>query len=58
MDLTVAASTIRRASSPTAFRRREHAQAWLDTSALPRTRTDEHQKLVDEWVAATGKVPD
>jgi len=25
---------------------------------LPRTRTDEHQKLVDKWIAATGKMPD
>ena len=21
-------------------------------------RTDEHQKLVDKWIAATGKMPD
>jgi len=33
-------------------------EAWIDTSALPRHRTDEHQLLVDKWIAAVGKMPD
>ncbi len=32
-------------------------EAWLDTSRLPRMRTDEHQPLVDKWVQATGAMP-
>ncbi len=31
-------------------------EAWIDTSGLPRTRTDEYQRLVDRWVKA-GAVP-
>ena len=33
-------------------------EEWLDTSRLPRKRTDEYQPLVDRWVKATGKVPE
>jgi hypothetical protein len=33
-------------------------EAWLDTSHLPRQRIDEYPKLIDKWVAATGKLPD
>lgn len=32
-------------------------EAWLDTSQLPRMRTDQHQPLVDKWIAATGSLP-
>ena len=33
-------------------------RAWLNTEGLPEHRTDEHQKLVDKWVEAVGKMPD
>ncbi len=33
-------------------------EAWLDTGHLSRYRTDQYQKLVDKWIAATGKLPD
>jgi hypothetical protein len=33
-------------------------EAWLDTTGLKRIRTDEHQLLVDKWIAATGKLPE
>ena len=50
MDLTVAASTIRRAFKPTShFGAESIHEAWIDTSALPRMRTDEYQKLVERW---------
>ena len=58
MDLTVAAF-----DDPSRFVPRHHFgaesihEAWLDTSGLQRIRTDEHQKLVERWVAATGKMP-
>ena len=58
MDLTVASF-----DSPSRFKPDSHFgaesihEAWIDTSALPRIRTDEHQKLVDKWIAATGKMP-
>ena len=31
---------------------------WLNTEGLPEHRTDEHEVLVDKWIAATGKVPE
>jgi hypothetical protein len=33
-------------------------EAWIDTSALPRYRCDEHQALNDRWIKAIGKLPD
>lgn len=33
-------------------------QAWIDTTVLPRTRTDEHKPLADRWIKAVGKLPD
>lgn len=33
-------------------------EAWIDTSALPRYRTDENKPLVDRWINAVGKIPD
>jgi hypothetical protein len=33
-------------------------EAWLDTSQLPRKRTDEYAPLVQKWKDATGKVPE
>ena len=32
-------------------------EAWLDTSGLPRKRTDQHKALVEKWVKATGSFP-
>jgi hypothetical protein len=31
---------------------------WLDTSALPRHRTDENDSIVRKWTEACGKLPD
>jgi hypothetical protein len=59
MDLTVAAF-----DDPSRFKPEHHFgaesihRAWLNTEGLKEVRTDQHQKLVDKWVAATGKVPD
>ena len=59
MDLTVGSF-----DEPSDFMPKHHFGAesmnekWLDTTALPRHRTDEHKPLVDRWIAATGKVPD
>lgn len=33
-------------------------EAWIDTRALPRYRTDEHKPLVDRWMKTVGKLPD
>jgi hypothetical protein len=58
MDLTVASF-----DDPARFVPKHHFgaesihRAWLDTSGLPEQRTDGHQKLVDKWIAATGKFP-
>ena len=32
--------------------------AWLDTSALPRERTDDNPRIVAKWMDACGKLPD
>jgi len=59
MDLSVAAF-----DDPSRFKPVHHFgaesmhRAWINTEGLPEYRTDEHQLLVDKWVAATGKVPD
>jgi hypothetical protein len=59
MDLTVASF-----DDPSRFKPRHHFgaesihRAWLNTEGLEEIRTDEHQKLVDKWVAATGKLPE
>ncbi len=59
MDLTVAAF-----DDPSSFTPKHHFgvesmhRAWLNTEGLPEYRTDEHQKLVDKWMAATGSLPD
>jgi len=59
MDLTVAAF-----DDPSRFVPKHHFgaesihRAWLNTEGLSEIRTDEHQKLVDKWVAATGSVPE
>jgi len=33
-------------------------RAWLDTSGLPETRSEEYQPLNDRWMKAVGKLPD
>ncbi|MFZ5703714.1 MAG: GFA family protein [Pseudomonadota bacterium] len=33
-------------------------EAWIDTTQLPRYRTDEHQTLVDRWMKTLGRLPD
>lgn len=33
-------------------------EAWLDTSALPRQRTDENKRIVQKWIEACGELPD
>jgi hypothetical protein len=59
MDLTVASF-----DDPSRFKPTSHFgvesmhEAWIDTSSLPRHRTDEHKLLVEKWIAATGKMPD
>ena len=59
MDLTVASF-----DDPSQFTPKHHFgaesihRAWLNTEGLPEYRTDQHQKLVDKWVAATGKMPE
>lgn len=50
LDLTIASF-----DDPSRFRPTSHFgvesihEAWLDTSHLPRTRTDEYDKLVERW---------
>jgi len=59
MDLTVASF-----DDPSRFVPKHHFgaegihRAWLNTEGLPEHRTDAHQKLVDKWIAATGKMPE
>lgn len=59
MDLTVASF-----DEPSRFKPTSHFGAesiheeWLDTSELPRTRSDEYDRLVQRWKKATGNVPD
>ena len=56
MDLTVAAF-----DDPSRFKPTSHFgvesihRAWVDTSGLPETRSDEYQPLVDRWTSATSK---
>ena len=58
MDLTVASF-----DDPSPFVPKHHFgtesmhRAWLNTEGLKEIRTDEHQKLVDRWVGATGSFP-
>ena len=54
MDLTVASF-----DDPSRFKPKHHFgaesihRAWLNTEGLPEKRTEDYQKLVDRWVAAT-----
>jgi hypothetical protein len=55
MDLTVASFDDPSRFKPTHhFGAESRHEAWLDTSELPRTRSDEYQKLVDRWESAGG----
>ena len=59
VDLTVAAFDEPGRFKPTShFGAESIHEAWLDTTALPRHRTDEHRPLIEKWIAATGKMPD
>ncbi|MBB3035168.1 hypothetical protein FHR91_002819 [Erythrobacter lutimaris] len=57
MDLTVGSF-----DDPSGFEPKHHFgaesmyEAWLDTSHLPRIRTDEHEILMQKWKSA-GKEP-
>jgi hypothetical protein len=59
MDLTIGSF-----DDPSDFTPKHHFgaesihDAWIDTSALPRYRTDEYDVLVEKWKKATGKVPE
>jgi len=58
MDLTVASFDEPGRFKPTShFGSESMHEAWLDTSGLPRKRTDEHKPLVEKWVKATGSFP-
>jgi hypothetical protein len=58
MDLTVASF-----DDPAGFMPKHHFgaesmhRAWLNTEGLKEIRTDQHAKLVDKWVEATGSFP-
>lgn len=58
MDLTVGSF-----DTPDRFRPSMHFgaesmhEAWLDTSDLKRTRSDEYQPLVEKWTKAIGAMP-
>lgn len=59
MDLTVASFDDPSRFTPTHhFGAESIHRAWLDTAGLPETRTDQHSKLVDKWMATTGKLPE
>ena len=58
MDLTVAAFDNPARFKPTShFGAESIHEAWIDTTSLPRTRTDEYPKLVDRWKAAGEEPP-
>ena len=58
MDVTVAAFDDPSRFKPTShFGAESVHEAWLDTSGLPRKRTEEHKPLVEKWVQATGSFP-
>ena len=59
IDLTVGSF-----DDPSDFRPTSHFgvesmhRAWLDTTGLPETRSEEYQALTDRWMAKVGKLPD
>jgi len=56
--------TIGSFDDPSRFRPGHHFGAeslhegWIDTTGLPRYRTDEHKALADRWMKTVGKLPD
>jgi hypothetical protein len=59
LDLTIGSFDDPGRFKPTShFGKESWHQDWLDTSALPAKRTDEHQTLVDKWMNSVGKLPD
>jgi len=58
-DLTVGSF-----DDPGYFRPEEHSgaeslhEAWIDTSDLPRYRTDQSDAIVERWMTKVGKLPD
>ena len=55
MDLTIAAFDEPGRFKPTShFGSESIHEPWIDTSGLPRKRTDEHQPLVEKWKATGG----
>jgi hypothetical protein len=59
MDLTVASFDDPSRFRPTAhFGAESTHRAWIDTSGLPETRSDDYEPLVKRWIDATGKLPD
>jgi hypothetical protein len=59
MDLTVASF-----DDPSRFVPKHHFgaesmhRAWLDTTGLPECRSEDYQRLVERWTAATGEMPE
>jgi hypothetical protein len=59
MDLTVASF-----DDPARFRPKYHFgaesmhRAWLDTTGLPETRSEDYQALTDRWMDQVGRLPD
>lgn len=59
LDLTVAAFDEPGRFKPTShFGAESMHRRWINTEGLPEQRTDQHQPLVEKWIAATGKLPD
>jgi hypothetical protein len=59
LDLTVGSFDLPGRFRPTShFGIENRHPAWLDTSALPGARCDEHKPLVDRWMKTLGKLPD
>lgn len=58
-DITVASLDDPNSMNPTHhFGAESMHEEWLDTSGLPRKRTNDYQPLVDRWLKATGKLPE
>ena len=59
MDLTVGSFDDPRRFRPTHHYAAESMhEAWLDTRALPRKRSEENEAVVKRWMDACGKLPD
>ena len=59
LDLTVAAFDQPGRFKPTShFGAESIHEAWIDTSSLPRMKSEDHKPLVDRWIEATGSMPE